>query len=420
LKREWLLPGTHLNEYANEQKDSVCYYLTKANEAEVKLDYLKIAREIIALDTSVPPGLNYGKAVDYLVPIFKDLGFEVLRIPIPPEHAEGREHRVNLVCHRRNPAKPRLIFYGHIDVVPAAGWDAFNPRIENGKIYGRGAADMKGSLVGLIAGLDEVREDRLNYDVSVMITTDEELSQASQLRYLRQFLEPVHGASVFSLDSSGGFVSIAGLGLLQVNLVVKGKSVHSGMAHLGDNAVEKAIVLCNALLELKQKVTARKSKVPTHPETGLSFMEARLNINQINGGIKTNIIPDECLISIDRRLIPEENIDTAQKELFDTINSVAGLNYEISSIFRIPTVPPVDDEVTDQLEEIIDNVTGETGKYGEMGSGDLGPIVNYEWGARDFGLGVIRTENNIHGKGEFVYQKDMEDLGNIIASFLTE
>jgi len=143
-----------------------------------------------------------------------------------------------------------------------------------------------------------------------------------------------------------------------------------------------------------------------------------LNINMVQGGLKQNIIPDECTISIDRRLIPEENIATAEKEILETLNSVPGVRWEIDQVFRIPTAPPCEDPLVDELAEIIRNVTGSTGKYGEMGSGDFGPIATLEWHAKHFGTGVIRPNNNIHGKDEFVYQKDVTDLAVIIASFL--
>ena len=85
------------------------------------MNYLEVLKDLISIDTTVPPGLNYDKAVDYLEPLFKELGFDAQRITIPAEHAEGREGRVNLICHRHEEGKPRLIFYGHIDVVPAEG-----------------------------------------------------------------------------------------------------------------------------------------------------------------------------------------------------------------------------------------------------------------------------------------------------------
>lgn len=382
------------------------------------MNYVEVLKDLISIDTTVPPGLNYDKAIDYLEPLFKESGFDTNRLIIPAEYAGGREGRVNLVCHRREKGKPRLVFYGHADVVPAEGWDAFKPRVENGKVYGRGAADMKGSIVALLLAMESLKGKRLNFDVSAMVTTDEEVSQASQIEYLRQYLEPVSGAYFFSLDSSFGYVSIAGLGTLHVDIKVTGKSVHSGLSHLGENAIEKASLLIQALLDLKQKVEQRKSDVRTHPDTKLSRMEGRLNINMIKGGIKTNIVPDECLISVDRRLIPEENLEDARKELLDTLASVPGVTWQLERVHGIPTVPPADNPVVDRLAGAIADTIGEGNKFGEMGSGDLSHIIA-TWGGKAFGLGVIRPECNIHGKEEFVYLKDIEDVARIIARFLT-
>jgi succinyl-diaminopimelate desuccinylase len=143
-------------------------------ELEARMDYIRILEGLLSINTTVPPGMNYEETVDYLEPLFKEVGFETQKVHIPKEYAEEREGRVNLVCNRREAGKHRLIFYCHMDVVPAEGWDAFKPRIENGRIYGRGAADMKGGIAALLLGLEACVGKPLKYDTSVMITTDEE------------------------------------------------------------------------------------------------------------------------------------------------------------------------------------------------------------------------------------------------------
>ncbi len=387
------------------------------------MDYVETLKHLISIDTCVSPDLdpspNYRKTIDYVEPLLREVGFDTLRVEIPPEDAEQRAGRLNLVAHRRAPGKPRLIFYTHIDTVPAHGWDAFSPRVEEGKIYGRGAADMKGAIAALIFGLEMVRDRSLKYDTSVIVTTDEEMSQASQIRYLGRFLEPLQGAYFFSLDASFGYVGIAALGVVQADIRVKGKSVHSGLSHLGENAVEKAHPLLGSLLELKERVTQRVSSVPVNPKTGLTHMVPRLNVNVIRGGLKVNVVPDECVISVDRRLIPEEKVEEAEKELLQTLHGVQGVKWEMGNVQRIPTVPPVRDPIVDDLAAIILDITGQTGKYGEMGSGDFGPVVSLEWGAKLFSLGVIRAESNIHGKDEFAYKRDIEDLGVVVARFVS-
>lgn len=382
------------------------------------MDLVKVLSDFVAIDTTVPPGNNYRQAMEFLAPLFKNVGFQTQIVDIPPEEAEGRPGRVNLVCRLRTPGKPRLIFYGHADVVPASGWDAFHPKVVDGKMYGRGAGDMKAGIVGLLGALEQVKGKQLKYDISVVITVDEEVSQASQIRYISRYLEPVKGAYVFSLDSSFGFVNVADLGALQMEIKVKGKSVHSGLSHMGVNAVEHAALLLQALLELKARVIKRESTVAVSPSTGLKKMQARLNINKIEGGLKSNIVPDSCVITIDRRLIPEENIEAAEKEIMDTLARVPGVDWEIQHRFAIPAIPPCRDAIVDELSVVIKAVTGSTGKYGEMGSGDLSHIVVEDWQGQCFGLGAIRTECNIHGRDEFVYLADMDNLARIIARFL--
>ena len=210
---------------------------------------------------------------------------------------------------------------------------------------------MKGAIPALLLALEKGLNNDLKYDVSVMITTDEEYSQASQLRYISRFLQPLKGAYFFDLDSNFGHVSIASLGALQMDILVKGRSVHSGLSHLGENAVEKAALILEALLNSKPRVVSRKSRILTHPETGLDRMTARLNINMIQGGLKVNIVPDQCTISIDRRLIPEENLTEARKEIMDTLAAVPDVNWEIVKEFSIPTLPPSNDPIIDKLAD---------------------------------------------------------------------
>jgi len=75
------------------------------------------------------------------------------------------------------------------------------------------------------------------------------------------------------------------------------------------------------------------------------------------------------MITIDRRLIPEENLAEAERELMDTLSSVRGTQWEVSNIHRNATVPPLHDPITGQLADILKDVTGQTGQYGEMDQG---------------------------------------------------
>jgi acetylornithine deacetylase/succinyl-diaminopimelate desuccinylase-like protein len=240
-----------------------------------------------------------------------------------------------------------------------------------------------------------------------------------QLRYLTGALEPGSKPHVLSLDAGFGYVSIANLGLLQLDVTVSGQSVHSALAHLGRNAVEDAAQLMQPLLELRQQVMLRKSSVPLHPETGLQFMEPRLNINRISGGIARNVVPDRCSFTIDRRLIPEETVESAHDEIVNALGRCDGVRWSITREFSIPSVPPSRDAQVRVLADAIANVTGTTGVYGDMLSGELPAAARHFWGAEAFATGVIRPGNRVHGVDEFVRERDLDQLAEVLARFLT-
>ncbi len=385
------------------------------------MDYVRVLKDIVSIDTTVPPGRNYDKIMDYLAPLFKNAGCDVQKIPIPREYAGGQDGRVNLVAHRRNPGKPRLIMYTHADVVPVEGWDGFTPRVEGEKFFARGASDDKGNIVAMLMALDNVKGRNLRYDISCVVTVDEEVGHANadEIRFIRQYLEPVKGAYFLALDSTYGCVVVATLGLLIMEITVHGKSVHQGRAYQGENAVEKAITLSQALMKLGDEIIKRKSRIPASPDMGIDFMQGNLTVSMIKGGIKANIVPDECAITIARRIIPEENIEDCEAEILKVLHSFPTISWEAKVLERHPTVPDTYDEpVTNELANIIKAVTGQTGKYGAMGTLPTDPVA-LEWYARIIGTGVGRsTEANAHGRNECVYPKDIAALSEVVTRFI--
>lgn len=389
------------------------------------MEYIKILMNLISIDTSVPPGRNYPVVIEYLEPLFKEAGCQTEKVWIPKECTKGlKGERVNLLAHRREPGKQRLIFYTHVDVIPAKGWLGFEPRQKNGTVYGRGAADMKGSIVALLLALEKVKGKLLRYDVSVMVTTDEEMvgQQRPQLEYLAQYLGSLEGSYIWDLDCGADYVTIADLGSIQMEIEIAGKAVHSALSRFGVNAIEQAVSLQEDFLRLKKKVIQRKSEIPVSPETGLKKMEGGLNLNVIKGGVKANVVADKCTISLDRRLIPEEKLESAQRELHQVLlraKQKSEIEAKVKKIRKSPScIISADDPVVEKAARILQKVTGQSGKYGTMGSTDLAGIIS-TWKAKKFGLGVFRPESNIHGANEFVRLQDVKNLAKIIGKFLT-
>ncbi len=373
---------------------------------------------LIEFDTSGVDGSGCHEALAFLQDCLTECACTTELIPIPSAAAAGLEGRAALLAHRRMRGRPRLLIYGHVDVVPAHGWEAYSPRHEAGRVYGRGASDMKGSIAALVGALHTLRERELSFDTTVLLTMDEETHQLDQLEYLTPMLDSGPQPHVLSLDASFGYVTVAILGLLQMDITVTGESVHSALAHLGRNAIEDSARLMQALLELKPTVSIRRSRIAAHPSTGLAFMEPRLNLNMIEGGLARNVVPARCTFTIDRRLLPEETIVSAREEILTALGAVRGPTWYVSREFSIPPVPPCADPLAGELANILSSVAGPSGLYGDMLSGEL-PYAATRWGGDAFATGVIRPENRIHGDDEFVYESDLDQLVVVLARFLT-
>ena len=124
------------------------------------MDYLRTLTDLLPM-TPPHPGRNYDKAMDYLEPLV-EVGCSSHKIGSTARTCRGTRGTRRLICHRRELGKPRLIFYGHIDVVPAEGWDAFEPRVEEGQLHAPGGADMKGAIVSLLMALESLQTATLS------------------------------------------------------------------------------------------------------------------------------------------------------------------------------------------------------------------------------------------------------------------
>jgi len=234
----------------------------KAVESKEKylIDCLK---ELVRIPTFVPPGENYGKIVDWLIPLFEGLGFECERVEMPEDVYEARQksaelsgERVNLLATKDFGAKESVDIYTHLDVVPAGeGWSTspFEPVIRDGRIYGRGVADSKGSVASLLTALSVMKEQGLKskYNLRVALTTDEEIGLYSGLCF---FADEglLRSNYLLCMDGDNEGICVATDGVMNWEIKVYGKSCHSSIPFLGVNAIEKAMLVIEELGELKR------------------------------------------------------------------------------------------------------------------------------------------------------------------------
>jgi succinyl-diaminopimelate desuccinylase len=398
------------------------------------MDYLlNILRDIVAFRTIAPPGSCYQEVVDYLVPIFKGMGFKVEKIVMPQEVFVARctdqrlvGDRVNLRASLDAGAKETLVIYAHLDVVPPGdGWttDPFKVIVKDERVYGRGVSDCKGSVAALIAALRALLAKRMpNYNLSVLLTTDEEVGGYSGLCYLADEGR-VKGDYMLCMDGFSDDVVIGSNGIITWEAVVFGKAAHSGSSFLGVNAVEKSLPLMEALMGLKKTVQSRRSTLSASSaleSMGLTNLMPMLNITMINGGIKENIVPDRCVLRGDRRVIPEESMEDAMAEMEKIVKP---LDASLELRF-FPGYPPMrvnpDHKWVAEVRGAVERATGFLPRLsGAQGSLDQAYATD-KTGIPTCVYGVGRQmESNIHSLDENVRLVDLESFARFILELIS-
>jgi acetylornithine deacetylase/succinyl-diaminopimelate desuccinylase-like protein len=380
----------------------------------------KLLIEYLSLDTSAADGHNYPHAVSLLKLFLLQIGFETEVVDIPVSVAGG-QNRQHLIARRFTSNKlPTLLIYNHIDVVPATYKNAFVPTIKDGKIFARGACDHKGSTVAVLAALEQLQSTQLRFNVVFIATTDEETGQLEQLRFLAKKLHLPKNTLVFDPDTMAGGVSVATLGLYQLEIIVEGKSVHSGVSHMGVNAVEQAASIIDFLKKTeKPRLESQASQFKSFPGTGVDHICSRANINQIHGGVAANVVPDNCSFIVDFRFIPESDVATevmcikARLEDFCKKEKIQIKLTEKSFCESYATTHP---EV-DLLNGLYFELTGESGVYGVLGSTHAAQWCK-ELELPHFGIGVARGDTGMHSSNEFAYLNDLNSLKQVLVKYL--
>lgn len=282
---------------------------------------------LIASDTSFPPGTGYSAFADLVEAMVAPMGFESRRVIVPQDLWDAGDggasgERVNVLCARRT-GRPVCSLYFHVDVVPPGpGWKRLplNLTVEGRTLYGRGTADMKGTIAASLAALRAA--DRVDlplaFDPVLLFCTDEEGGLYPGIRYLAE--QNLVKGHLLSFNGGAAPRIWAGcFGSLDLLVEVEGRAAHSGDPGNGINAIEAALPLLNALQELKQRVETRQSAMPSPPHFEGRPLTSRLNITAAHGGAKGSSLPGLFALTVNRRYAPEETFEDVLRELETTI-----------------------------------------------------------------------------------------------------
>lgn len=254
-------------------------------------ELVKFTAESLRVNTVNPPGSERPLA-ELFAGKMEELGLEVRLCPIG-------EKRANVVGVLRGKGKgPALLYNGHLDTVPPGDvrWEygPFSGEIVGNKIYGRGAADMKSGLAAMIMAAGALKKSKVELEGNLIIaaTAGEETDSIGAKELLKEKEMSKVGAILIG-EPSGNELYIAEKGALWLRVKALGKTAHGSMPEMG----------INAILHMKQfmeELCGYKFEYQEHELLGCPTM----NIGTIRGGIKTNVVPDSCEITIDIRTVP--------------------------------------------------------------------------------------------------------------------
>jgi len=248
---------------------------------------------INSVNSSYDGGPGEREIAAWVRTFFEQRGIEVSEQEVFP----GRPNVIARLPGRD--ASRRVILEAHTDTVSVLGMSIppFEPRVEDGKMFGRGSCDTKAGLAAMMHAVASLHEDGIQPPCEVWLAAvvDEEFSY----RGVVKLCEGLTGHAAIIAEPTGLRAVIASKGVLRWRIVVRGKAAHSGKPHLGVNAITHMARVVLALEEDHQSLAAR-----VHPLLG----PATVNVGIIHGGTQVNFVPDTCAIEIDRRLLPGETV----------------------------------------------------------------------------------------------------------------
>ena len=400
-------------------QDTIAQYID-AHHAE-QIEFL---RQIVRVPSDTPPGNNNPPA-ERAAELLKAKGYIVERFAVPDERVRdyGMQSVTNLIVrHKFGSGGPTIALNAHGDVVPPGdGWsfDPYGGEVKDGRMYGRGVAVSKSDIASFTFALDalhaaEKAGAKFNGSVELHLTYDEEFGGLLGPGYLLE-INATKPDYVIGASFSYAIVT-AHNGCLQFEVTVHGTATHGSMPETGDDALQAANAILNAIYGKLPDLGKIKSKV-----AGINT--PTMLVGQINGGTNTNVVPGKVVLKMDRRMIPEEYPAEVEAQVRAMIEGAVagrtGIRVEIKRILLANAMKPVagQEKLVAALQKHGERVFGEpipavgvplytdARLYGEAGI----PVVLYGAGPRTV------PESNAKRADENLLLEDLRKATQVVA-----
>jgi acetylornithine deacetylase/succinyl-diaminopimelate desuccinylase-like protein len=238
--------------------------------------------------------------------------------------SEAAPRRPNVIAVARGSGGGRsLMLNAHMDTVGVAGMaNPFAPRLEGGRLYGRGSYDMKGGLAASMLAIVEAQRHGLRGDVILTAVSDEEFASVGT----EAVAASMRADAAIVTEPTELRVVVAHRGFVHLEVEVHGRAAHGSRPHLGIDAIAKMGRVLVGIEELDRRLRAN----PTHPYVGSGSVHASL----IVGGQEFSSYPASCVLQAERRTIPGETAELAEQEMHEIITRAGQGDAEFSAEVR--------------------------------------------------------------------------------------
>jgi len=249
---------------------------------------------------------------EYLETVATRWRFATQRLPLP----DGAWNL--LVTAEVDSAAPWLLFESHMDTVSVEGMtiDPFAAEVRDGRLYGRGACDTKGTGAAMLWALHDLRRlGGVSCNVALLFVTDEEITKVGIRTFVAEHLQSLPWRPVGAIvgEPTRLHPIVAHNGIVRWQIHTDGIAAHAADPALGRSAISMMMHVVNVIeTQYAPKLDA------THPLTG----KAQCTVNMIHGGVQVNVVPERCTIDLDRRVVPGESVHAvlpAVEQFLDTV-----------------------------------------------------------------------------------------------------
>ncbi len=282
---------------------------------KMQSELVAILSDLIALPSPYPPGTSV-EICAYAARRLKKAGYKVETVT-RTRGVDNVVARMKAKGAKARKGGPVIAFNAHVDTVGVgerANWksDPYKALVRGGLVHGLGAGNCKGSMAVQIWLAEEIarRGGPARGELIFTFVADEENLGPDGMAFLRKTGRVRPDALILGAQTENNLI-VAERGVMWARITTRGRAAHAGNPAAGDNAILRMMRLVGALSSYYDKALARRVS---------GAMKSTVNIGMFHGGHNTNVVPSACTVEIDRRLLPNEKVKDAFKELKSVID----------------------------------------------------------------------------------------------------